>query len=143
MNQFAHSQERELRTLMTASLNGDADTYRALLQRLTGHLRAYYRHRLARIGHGPAEAEDLLQEALMAFHTHRHTYDPLQPFTPWIRAIVRYKFLDYLRRTKTSIKDLPVEPTEELIACSDVAAVESSLDLQRIMLGEFRAKREL
>jgi RNA polymerase sigma-70 factor, ECF subfamily len=120
---------------MTASLNGDAEAYRALLQRLTGHLRAYYRHRLARIRHGPAEAEDLLQEALIAFHTHRHTYDSLQPFTPWIHAIARYKFLDYLRRTKSSFKDLPAERAEELMACSDLAAVESSLDLQRIMLG--------
>ena len=45
-------------------------------------LRAYYRHRFARIGHGPTEAEDLLQEALIAVHTYRHTYDRSQPFTP-------------------------------------------------------------
>jgi RNA polymerase sigma-70 factor, ECF subfamily len=116
MNQFADSQERELRTLMTASLNGDAEAYRALLKRLAGHLRAYYRHRLARIQWGPAEAEDLLQETLIALHTHRHTYDPLQPFTPWIHAIARYKFLEYLRRTKSTFKDMPMESAEELFA---------------------------
>jgi hypothetical protein len=79
---------------MTASLDGNAGAYHALLERLTGHLRAYYRRRFALIGHGHTEAEDLLQEALIAIHTHRGTYDPLQPFTPWVYAIARYKFLD-------------------------------------------------
>jgi RNA polymerase sigma-70 factor (ECF subfamily) len=133
MEELAHFQERELRDLMKASLDGDAGAYRALFERLTGHLRAYYRRRFAIIGHGPAEAEDLLQEALIAIHTHRHTYDPLQPFTPWIHAIARYKFLDYLRRTKSSFKDLPMESAQELTARSDMAAVESGLDLQRLM----------
>ena len=120
---------------MTASLDGDAGAYRRLLEQLTSHLRAYYKHRFARIGHGPTEAEDLLQEALIAVHTHRHTYDRLQPFTPWMYAIARYKFLDYLRRTKSSLKDLPMEATEELTSNSDLTAVESSLDLQRLMSG--------
>src|ERR1700722_9152830 len=129
----AHPQEHELRDLMIASLDGDGAAYHALLKRLTGHLRAYYRHRFALIGHGPTEAEDLLQEALIAVHTHRNTYDRLRPFTPWIHAIARYKFLDYLRRTKSSFKDMPIANTEELTAKSDFAAVESSLDLQRLM----------
>jgi RNA polymerase sigma factor (sigma-70 family) len=105
MDELAHSHERQLRALMTASLDGDAGAYRALLERLRGHLRAYYRRRFAIIGHGPTEAEDLLQEALIAIHTHRDSYDPLQPFTPWRHAIARYKLLDYLRRTKSSFKD--------------------------------------
>jgi RNA polymerase sigma-70 factor (ECF subfamily) len=128
-----HPKERELRALMTASLDGDGAAYHTLLKQLTGHLRAYYRNRFARIGHGPTEAEDLLQEVLIAVHTHRHTYDRLQPFTPWIYAIARYKFLDYLRRTKSSYKDLPIASAEELTAKSDIAAIESGLDLQRLM----------
>jgi RNA polymerase sigma-70 factor, ECF subfamily len=118
---------------MTASLEGNAGAYHVLLERLTGHLRAYYRHRFVLIGHGPTEAEDLVQEVLIGIHTHRHTYDPSQRFTPWIHAIARYKFLDYLRRTKSSLKDLPIEKAEELMAHSDMAAIESGLDLQRLM----------
>jgi RNA polymerase sigma-70 factor, ECF subfamily len=133
MDELAHSHERELRALMTASLDGDAAAYHALLERLTGHLRAYYRRRFAFIGHGPTEAEDLLQEALIAIHTHRDTYDPLQPFTPWVHAIARYKFLDYLRRTKSSFRNMPIESAQELMARSDLAVVESNLDLQRLM----------
>jgi RNA polymerase sigma-70 factor (ECF subfamily) len=82
---------------------------------------------------GPTEAEDLLQEALIAIHTHRDTYDPLQAFTPWVHAIARYKFLDYLRRTKSSFRNMPIESALELMARSDLAVVESSLDLQRLM----------
>ena len=118
---------------MTASLDGDAAAYHRLLERLTSHLRAYYRQHFARIGHGPTEAEDLLQEALIAIHTHRHTYDQSQPFTPWIHAIARYKFLDYLRRTKSSFKDLPLENAHELTSNSDMKAVDSGLDLQQLL----------
>jgi len=133
MDELLHPHESEFRTLMIASLAGDAQAYHSLLERLTGHLRAYYRHRFARIGHGTAEAEDLLQEALIAIHTHRDTYDPSLPFTPWIHAIARYKFLDYLRRSKTSLKDVPVEWLEELPSLSDMTAVESGLDLERLL----------
>src|SRR5262245_1820805 len=133
MDELAHPPERELRALMTASLDGDAGAYHQLLARLTCHLRAYYRHRFARIGHGPTEAEDLLQEALIGIYTHRHTYDRSQPFTPWIHAIARYKFLDYLRRTKASFKDVPMESVAELTSKSDMTAVDSGLDLHRLL----------
>jgi RNA polymerase sigma-70 factor, ECF subfamily len=133
MDELAHFHERELRALMTAGLDGDGGAYHQLLERLTAHLRAYYRQRFARIGHGPTEAEDLLQEVLIAIHTHRHTYDRSQPFTPWIHAIARYKFLDYLRRTKSSFKNLPLENAHEFTSNSDMTAVDSGLDLQRLL----------
>jgi RNA polymerase sigma-70 factor (ECF subfamily) len=120
---------------MTVSLEGDGGAYHELLRRLTPHLRAYYRHRFARIRHGLTEAEDLLQEALIAIHTHRHAYDQSQPFTPWVYAIARYKLFDYLRRTKYSLKDMPMESAEELIANSDMTAVDSGLDVQRLLAG--------
>jgi RNA polymerase sigma-70 factor, ECF subfamily len=133
MDELAQFHERELRALMTAGLDGDGGAYHQLLGRLTSHLRAYYRQRFARIGHGPTEAEDLLQEALIAVHTHLHTYDRSQPFTPWIHAIARYKFLDYLRRTKLTFKDLPIEEVHELTYDTDTTAVDTGLDLQRLL----------
>jgi RNA polymerase sigma-70 factor (ECF subfamily) len=143
VDELSHSKERELRALMTASLDGDGVAYHTLLEQLTGHLRAYYRYRFARIGHGPTEAEDLLQEVLIAVHTHRHTYNRLQPFTPWIHAIARYKFLDYLRLTKSSFKDIPIASVDELMAANDAVAVESGLDLQRLMLKLSSKAREV
>ena len=69
------SSEPELRGLMLAGLDGDAAAHKALLTRLSAHLRAYFKARLERIGTVPADAEDLVQETLIALHTRRHTYD--------------------------------------------------------------------
>jgi RNA polymerase sigma-70 factor (ECF subfamily) len=129
----APSTELELRPLVIAGLEGDVAAYKALLAKLSGHLRAYFKGRLARIGLGPVDAEDLVQEVLIAIHTHRHTYDPVQLFTPWAYAIARYKFLDYLCRTKASMKDVPIEQAEAVMAGDDTAGVESTLDLERLM----------
>jgi RNA polymerase sigma-70 factor (ECF subfamily) len=74
--------EVELRALMKASLGGDAVAYRALLSQLSAILRAYYKGKLARIGRSATEAEDLMQDALMAIHNRRHTYDPAEALTP-------------------------------------------------------------
>ncbi|WP_119303670.1 sigma-70 family RNA polymerase sigma factor [Dongia deserti] len=127
------SAERELQALMTEGLRGDAAAYKALLSKLTGHLRAYFKGRLARLGRGAVEAEDLVQEALIGIHTRRHTYDPSQPFTPWAYAIARYKLLDHLRRTRVSIKDLPIEEADDLLAHDDLSDAESAYDLQMLL----------
>jgi RNA polymerase sigma-70 factor (ECF subfamily) len=73
------TQEVELKALMLASLDGDAASYRTLLDGLSRRLRAYYKGKLARIGRSAAEAEDLVQEAVLAIHLKRHTYDPVEP----------------------------------------------------------------
>jgi RNA polymerase sigma-70 factor (ECF subfamily) len=127
--------ELELRALMVSALDGDAAAHRALLENLSGRLRGYFKGQLSRIGRGPVEAEDLVQEALMAIHTRRHTYDPAQLFTPWVYAIARYKFVDYLRREKASLRDLPIEDTKEMTSSDTSGQVESSLDLERLMAG--------
>jgi hypothetical protein len=58
------SSEPDLRALMISGLDGDATAHRALLERLSSQLRAYFKRQLNRIGRGPVEAEDLVQEAL-------------------------------------------------------------------------------
>ena len=60
-----------------------------LLTQVSGRLRAYFMTRLAHAGLGAVESEDLVQEVLIAVHTRRHTYDPSQPFTPWLYGIAR------------------------------------------------------
>jgi len=129
------SSEPELRALMTAGLDGDAIAYKMLLEKLSSQLRAYFKGQLNRLNRGQVEAEDLVQEALIAIHTRRHTYDRSQLFTPWVYAIARYKFVDYLRRTKHSIRDLPIEDAEEINIQGDGAHIESSLDLEKLMTG--------
>jgi RNA polymerase sigma-70 factor (ECF subfamily) len=125
--------EIDLKTLMLASLEGHAASHRALLSRLSGRLRAYYRGKLARIGRGAAEAEDLVQEAILAIHLKRHTYDPTQPLTPWVHAIARYKLIDFLRRTRTSLADVPIDEADAIAAHDDNVDAESTFDIGRLM----------
>src|SRR5258707_4900010 len=99
----------ELKALMVASLDGNAASYRSLLDRLSSRLRAYYKGKLARFGRGATEAEDLVQEVLLAIHLKRHTYDTGEPFTPWLHTIARYKLIDYLSRIRTS-PNVPPQP---------------------------------
>ncbi len=127
------SNEPELRSLMLAGLDGDAAAHKALLTRLSAYLRAYFKTHLARIGRSPADAEDLVQETLIALHTRRHTYDRSQLLTPWVYAIARYRLVDFLRRSKASVTDVAIEEAEEVLADDDPSSVESGLDLQKLM----------
>lgn len=117
---------------MLASLDGDAVSHRALLARLSGHLRAYYKRKLARVGRDPAEAEDLVQEAILAIHLKRHTYDPNEPLAPWVYAVARYKLIDFLRRTHTSV-NVPIDEADQIMARDDTVSAESTYDLRKLM----------
>src|SRR5712672_3076742 len=125
--------EVELRALMLASQDGDAAAHRALLERLSRHLRAYYKGKLAKIGRGAVEAEDLVQEAVLAIHIQRHTYDPGEPLTPWVHAIARYKLIDFLRRNRASVADVPIEEADTVMAHDDNVDAESTYDVKRLM----------
>ena len=127
------AKEASLRSLMIAGLSGDAAAYRALLLELSGHLRAYYRGKLVRAGRGMEETEDLVQEALMAVHTRRHTYDPTQLLTPWVYAIARYKLIDHLRQNQSTLTNVPIEDAAELIAADSGQAMESNLDMNKLL----------
>lgn len=125
--------EVELRELMIAGLDGDAEAHQRLLERLSGRLRSYFKSRLARLVRGASETEDLVQEALIAIHTRRHTYDRNEPLTPWVHAIARYKLIDYLRRTQPLLADVPIEDAGDVLAEDDQVSVESAHDLQRLL----------
>ena len=125
--------ETELKELMVAGLDGDAAAYRRLLEGLGGRLRAYFKGRLAHVGRGPSEVEDLVQEVLIAIHTRRHTYDRDEPLTPWVHAIARYKLIDHLRRTRVSVTNMPLEAADDIAADSDHVSVESAYDLQGLL----------
>lgn len=127
------SSESELKRLMISGLGGDAAAHRALLGQLSWHLRAFYKSRMPRYGRGESDAEDLVQEVLIAIHTRRHTYDPDQLLTPWVYAIARYKMIDYLRRNRASFADVPIEDANELIAQDDSIGSESMADLGRLL----------
>src|SRR6202163_1071376 len=127
------TREIELKALMLASLDGDAASHRALLDRLSRRLRAYYKGKLAGIGRGAAQAEGRGQEAVLAIHLKRHTYDPVEPLTPWVHAIARYKLIDFLRRTRASFADVPIEEADTIMAHDDNVDAESTYDVKRLL----------
>ena len=80
---------------MLRGLDGNADAWRVLLTDLGAHLRPFMARRLFT---DPSEAEDLVQETLIAVHAKRATWNPAQGFTGWAYAIARHKLIDHLRR---------------------------------------------
>ncbi len=119
--------EAELKRLMMAGLAGDTAAYRVLLTALGDLLRRYYRRRIA--GH---DAEDLVQEALIAIHTKRATYDVRQPFTPWLYAVARYKLMDHLRRKRVRAA-ISLDDAGDLFAEDESEAAIARRDLDRLL----------
>jgi RNA polymerase sigma-70 factor (ECF subfamily) len=119
--------EPELKALMLAALEGDQRAYRALLGDLRLRLAGFFTRRLSA---QPAEAEDLVQETLIAIHTRRATYDQTQALTPWVYAIARYKLIDHYRRRRRRL-EAPLEGVEHELRAPDVsAAAEARRDVE-------------
>ena len=121
--------EAELKDLMVRGLDGDAAAHRRLLSLLSVRLRAFFRRRL---GDDGADAEDLVQETLLAVHTKRATYDRAQPLEAWVYAIARYKLIDHFRRAKVR-RTVPLEAADAVFADSDVEAGAARGDLDRLL----------
>jgi RNA polymerase sigma-70 factor (ECF subfamily) len=123
------SLEARLRSLMVQGRAGDAAAQTELLRALSGYLRAYFSRR---IGGAAAEVEDLVQDALIAIHFKRHTYDPGRPFLHWAYSVARYKLMDHFRRTGLR-REAPIESAEALFATDDIEARSASQDLQKLL----------
>jgi RNA polymerase sigma-70 factor (ECF subfamily) len=128
--------ETRLRGLMIAGLAGESGPYRQLLDELSGRLRAYYGRRVP----PGLDAEDLVQETLIAVHTRRSTYDAAQPFTAWAYAIARYKLIDALRRSRAHLR-APIEAADALFVTPGAEAAMAGRDLERV-LGRLPARTQ-
>ena len=112
--------ESDWRGLMIAAQSGNGGAYRRLLEEVGAWLRRYYRRRLP-----PSMIDDAAQDALLAVHQKRHTYDPARPFEPWLAAIARYKWIDRLRALKRAPSealslDIEVEDHEMAVVTATV-----------------------
>jgi len=121
--------EAALKALMLRGLAGEAAAHAQLLRLLGSHLRAYFTRRLAAPA---ADAEDLVQETLLAIHLKRDTYDPGQPFTPWAYAIARYKLLDHFRRQGVR-RFVPLEDAGVLLAAENAEEGVARRDLDKLL----------
>lgn len=109
--------------LMRAALAGDAAAYHRFLTSIGPALRSAARRGLRRAGLADDEAEDIVQEILLAVHLKRHTWEPSAAIVPWVLAITRHKLVDALRRRNrrayVSIDDV----AESLLAVEPATAI--------------------
>ncbi|USX17189.1 sigma-70 family RNA polymerase sigma factor [Oxalobacteraceae bacterium OTU3CAMAD1] len=127
--------ELRLHALFLQGRDGDALAYRRFLAATATHLRAFLRRRLSR---WPDEVEDLVQEALLAIHNQRLSYDTAVPLTAWVYTIAKYKLIDWLRRharrdsLHDSLDDVD-EGESALFSSAELEAGEARRDLARLL----------
>ena len=122
---------------MRAALAGDAAAYRRLLEALTPRLRAVAMRSLDRAGSGSGDAEDVVQETLLAIHLKRHTWNPSEPLAPWVHAIARNKAIDVMRRRGRRI-EVSVDDFAEILPAAEARDPTEGGDVERLLghLGE-------
>jgi RNA polymerase sigma-70 factor (ECF subfamily) len=74
-----------------------------------------------------------VQEALIAIHTRRESYNPAQPLRAWVYAIARYKLIDHFRRTKTAGVSVPVDDVEDLFSNEEADASDPARDVAALL----------
>lgn len=128
-------EETALHALMRRGLAGDSAAYTRLLKQLAEALRTHFRRKLFQ---QPHEAEDLVQDVLLAIHAKRGTFDASQKLTAWVYAIAQYKLIDHLRRQKRRGVISPIEDETALFAVEGDAAAASDVET---LLGQLPEKQ--
>jgi RNA polymerase sigma-70 factor (ECF subfamily) len=121
--------EAEWADLMRAANAGDMVAYGRLLQILVPVLRAMARGAVARTG-AKVDAEDIVQDTLLAIHLKRRTWIDSEPLGPWVRAIARHKLIDALRR-RGRRAEIPIDGLEEVLPAEEESSDYPRRDLER------------
>lgn len=127
---------------MRQALEGDEAAYRRLLAGVAHRLRAQLRARLARWGASDVEAEDVVQETLLAIHLKRHTWNRVERFEPWLAVVARNKLIDALRRRGRRV-ELPIEDFEGSLVDEGQSDEADALDVPRLLAQIPERQREL
>ncbi|MBX3567681.1 MAG: sigma-70 family RNA polymerase sigma factor [Rhizobiaceae bacterium] len=130
----SRDREEEWAQWMRAAIAGDAAAYRRFLEAVTPRLRALARRGCQRSGAPEAEAEDIVQEALLAIHLKRSTWDSARPIGPWISTIVRNKLIDTLRRRGHRIS-VPIDDVIETLEAAPQSDPLERQDVERLLAG--------
>lgn len=112
------SREDEWAEALRAGLAGDSVAYRRFLESVTPFLRAIAIRRCAQLGASRSDAEDVVQDVLLAIHLKRGTWDPARPIGPWVATIVRNKVIDAFRRRGRHI-DVPIDDVIETLGAQE------------------------
>jgi RNA polymerase sigma-70 factor (ECF subfamily) len=127
-------QDLRWRQLMAAAQAGEAAAYEQLLREVLPFVRSVAR-RYCRISH---DLEDALQETLLTVHRVRHTYDPRQPFGPWLAAIAARRCIDGLRRRGRTARheaadDSGYETFADAAANDDMEEARAAAEVQELV----------
>jgi RNA polymerase sigma-70 factor (ECF subfamily) len=117
---------------MRSAINGDTQAYHRFLSAVAPHLRAMARRRCEQFGASVSEAEDVVQEVLLAIHLKRGTWDPARPIGPWLSTIVRNKLIDSLRRRGRRI-DIPIDDVVATLEAEDQTGNLERFDAERML----------
>lgn len=109
---------------------GNADAYRRLLELSARLIRGYLLTKMA----GPlrSDVEDVVQETLLAVHLKYNSYDPAQPYLPWLRAIANHKLIDHWRKRKIA-GTVPLDDELTDTLASDIVEADVGITLERLM----------
>ena len=117
---------------MRRAVDGDAQAYHRFLSAVAPHLRAMARRRCDQFGAPASEAEDVVQEVLLAVHLKRATWDPSRPIGPWLSTIVRNKLIDSLRRRGRHV-NVPIEDVIETLEAEEQTGALDRLDAEHML----------
>lgn len=80
----------------------------------------------------PSEAEDVVQEVILAIHMKRHTWDQSKPIGPWIMAITRNKMIDEVRR-RGRRTEVPVDGLLDILEAPGQDDAINAYDADRVL----------
>lgn len=89
--------------LAIAVQHGDIERFGELVSRYEEKLLRYGRKFLS----GPEDIEDIVQDVFIRAYENLQSYDPDQPFSPWIYRIAHNAFVNRLRKASHSPITLP------------------------------------
>ena len=111
---------------------GDRRSYEALLSAALPWLRRMARRRFTWAD--AAEAEDIVQDTLLALHCNLHLYDPARPAAPFLLGILKLRGADRRRsRARHQVREAPLDDlpvTSMALATKETQEV--SIDVERV-----------
>lgn len=122
--------KNELDRLVKEVAAGDASAYRRLLEASARLVRGYVLAKMPPAHRG--DAEDVVQETLLAVHLKYNSYNPALPFLPWLRTIAHHKLVDFWRKRNIS-GALPLEEDVVDARGDESANTNAALTLEKLL----------
>lgn len=127
---------------MLAVRKGDLAALATLFERYHRALFNYFLH----IGSNPDHGEDLVQDVFFRILKYRRTYNPDQPFRPWMYRIARSAHSDFAskRRFETSLGEKEYSESSNAVRVDESIHREQEISLLQRALAQLPAeKREI